>query len=228
MKYRYDLHVHSALSPCADKDMTPVTIVGAAKLLGLDFVAIADHNSVLNVEVAMAAGEAYGIEVVPAMELQTREDVHILCLFPTFEALQAFHSAVTFSKRLNRPDIFGEQLIMDEDDNVVGHEPTMLLDSADISSTDVPELVARFGGAAVPAHIDRDSNGMIAILGGIEDGYGTVEISSKASAEFVEKWSKGRIVIVDSDAHTLDAISSKGEVELAEYSVSALLGYIRG
>ena len=57
--YRYDLHIHSALSPCAEKDMTPVTIVGLAKANGLDFVAVSDHNSIKNVEVAIRAGEFY-------------------------------------------------------------------------------------------------------------------------------------------------------------------------
>ena len=72
--YHYDLHIHSALSPCAEKDMTPVTIVGLGKMNGLDFIAVSDHNSIKNVEVALKAGEFYGIKVVPAMELQTNED----------------------------------------------------------------------------------------------------------------------------------------------------------
>ena len=117
--YHYDLHIHSALSPCAENDMTPVTIVGLAKLNGLDFVAISDHNSIKNVEVAMAAGQFYGINVVPAMELQTNEDIHILCLFRNFEGLKSFYSEINFSTRLNKPKIFGEQRIIDEDDNIV-------------------------------------------------------------------------------------------------------------
>ena len=81
MKIKYDLHVHSALSPCADNDMTPVNVVAYAKLNGLDMVAISDHNAIGNVEVALKAGEAFGITVVPAIEVQTLEDIHILCLF---------------------------------------------------------------------------------------------------------------------------------------------------
>lgn len=228
MKYRYDLHIHSALSPCAENDMTPCTIVGTAKLMGLDFVAIADHNSIKNVEVAMMAGDAYGIKVVPAFELQTNEEVHILCLFENFDDLKAFHGAIKFSTRQNRPEIFGDQLIMDDDDNVVGTENTMLLDNADISSTDVPALIKRFNGVAVPAHIDRDANGMLNILGNVEDCYGTVEISSRATPEFVEKWSEGRRIIVDSDAHTLVSISGKGEVELPDYTIKSFINYIKG
>ena len=46
MKVRYDFHIHSGLSPCADKDMTPCNIVGFAAVSGLDMVAIADHNAI--------------------------------------------------------------------------------------------------------------------------------------------------------------------------------------
>lgn len=228
MECRYDLHVHSALSPCAEKDMTPVDIVGTAKLLGLNFVAIADHNSIKNVEVALRAGEAYGINVVPAFELQTSEDIHILCLFETFEKLREFYGSIRFSDRKNRPDIFGRQLIINEDDEITGEEERMLLDSADISSEYVPELAAKFGGAAIPAHIDRDMNGMLNILGTVTDNYRTVEFSAAASEALIEEWRTKKRIIIDSDAHTLDAISKKGEIELPEPTVAALMAKLRG
>ena len=83
MKYRYDLHIHSALSPCAEEEMTPVTIVGQAALSGLDFVAIADHNAIGHVPLALRAGEEFGVRGVPAVEVQTSEDIHLLCMFRT-------------------------------------------------------------------------------------------------------------------------------------------------
>ncbi len=223
MLYKYDLHIHSALSPCADNDMTPVNIVGTAKLLGLDYVAIADHNAIGNVKVAILAGIEYGIKVVPAFELQTNEDVHILCLFKKFESLENFYNSIKFSTRQNRKEIFGEQLLLDEDDNVIGEEQNMLLDSAQISSEDVPKLVDKFDGVAIPAHIDRDMNGMLQMLGAITDGYDTVEISNNADNEFLAMWKNQRMVIIDSDAHTLNDISTKGEIELKEYSIDALI-----
>ena len=90
MKIKYDFHIHSALSPCADNDMTPVNIVAYAKFNGLDMIAVADHNAIENVETAIAAGKAYGVTVVPAVEVQTAEDIHVLCLFKTFEQLKNF------------------------------------------------------------------------------------------------------------------------------------------
>ncbi len=227
MKFRYDLHIHSALSPCADNEMTPVTIVGQAKLSGLDFVAVADHNSIKNVEVALKAGEAYDISVVPAIELQTNEDIHLLCLFPTYAALKSFYESIRFSTRLNREEIFGEQLIIDEDDNVLGKEDTMLLDSADISSESVPSLAGKFGGVAIPAHIDRYGNSMFAILGDITQNFKVVELSTKAAEEQIDFWKERFKVIVDSDSHTLETISNQSEIDLPNRSVEALLDALR-
>lgn len=89
-KILYDLHIHSALSPCADNDMTPVNIGAMSSAKGLQIIAVADHNAIANVAAAREVGEALDVIVVPAVELQTQEDVHILCLFETFENLQGF------------------------------------------------------------------------------------------------------------------------------------------
>ena len=227
MRYRYDLHIHSALSPCAEDEMTPVTIVGQAALSGLDIVAIADHNAIGHVPLAMRAGEAYGVCVVPAVEVQTCEDIHLLCLFGTYDALGDFFGRIPFSERKNRADIFGEQLYFDEDDNVIGKEERMLLDSAAISCDEVRRLAFECGGVAIPAHIDRDANSMLNILGAIPSDYPTVELSSRATEEKLERWRRERLVITDSDAHVLDDISDRGEIELEELSAAALVKKLR-
>ena len=227
MKYRYDLHIHSALSPCAEEEMTPVTIVGQAALAGLDFVAIADHNAIGHVPLALRAGEEFGVRVVPAVEVQTSEDIHLLCMFRTYGELEDFFSRIPVSERKNRADIFGEQLYFDEDDNVIGREERMLLDSAAISCDDVRELAFSLGGVAVPAHIDRDANSMLNVLGAVPAEYPTVELSSRASEEELKKWSGERLVIVDSDAHILEHMSDRGEIDLPEGSVDALIDRLR-
>ena len=103
MKYRYDLHIHSALSPCAENDMSPVTVVGQAALGGLHFVAVADHNATGHVPLALRAGEEYGVLAVPAVEVQTNEDIHLLCLFSDLRSLEAFFAEIPVSDRSNRP-----------------------------------------------------------------------------------------------------------------------------
>lgn len=227
MKYRYDLHIHSALSPCAEEEMTPVTVVGQAALSGLDFVAIADHNAIGHVPLALRAGEEFGVAVVPAVEVQTREDIHLLCLFRTYGDLEKFFARIPVSERRNRADLFGEQLYFDEDDNIVGREERMLLDSAAITCEEVRRLAFEAGGVAVPAHIDRDANSMLKILGGVPEEYPAVELSSRASAEELAFWRERKLVLVDSDAHTLDAMSDVGVIDLPERTVDALVERLR-
>ena len=226
MLVRYDLHIHSALSPCADNDMTPVTIVAYASLNGVDMVAISDHNAINNVEVAQKAGEAFGVVVVPAIEVQTAEDVHVLCLFRTFADLQAFHSSLEFAKVKNRPEIFGEQLIMDEDDNVVGTLEDLLLVSSTVSSSELPALAKKYHGVAIAAHIDREANGMVQILGDVEEEYSVVELSTRASEEERTKYAQKYKVIVDSDAHTLESIGMDSVIDLPAKTVDALIDYL--
>ena len=115
----YDFHIHSALSPCGDKDMTPNNIVNMAALSGLSAIAISDHNTVGNVRAAMEVGQACGVTVLAGMEIETAEEVHILTLYPSIEAAEeaARHIYKSLPDIKNRPDIFGEQIFMDEGDD---------------------------------------------------------------------------------------------------------------
>ena len=118
----YDFHIHSALSPCGDKDMTPNNIVNMAAISGLDTIAVSDHNTVGNVRSAIEAGKTCGVNVIPGMEVETSEEVHILTLYPSIEIAEDVAKEVY--KKLpdikNRTDIFGEQIFMDEEDNILG------------------------------------------------------------------------------------------------------------
>ena len=227
MRIKYDLHIHSALSPCADDNMTPSNIVGFAKLQGLDAVAIADHNAIANVKVAMDVGDAFDVVVVPAMELQTAEDIHILCLFESLEDLQSFYNCIDFADIQNRAEIFGEQLILDEDDNVLGQEQRMLLVASGVSVEEVVSLAKQHNGIAVAAHIDREENGMVAILGTVTEDFSVVEISATATKQ-IQCYTTGRKVITNSDAHTLENIGvADGELEVTERSAKGILQALR-
>lgn len=227
MRIKYDLHIHSALSPCADDNMTPSNIVGFAKLQGLDAVAIADHNAIANVKVAMDVGDAFDVVVVPAMELQTAEDIHVLCLFEKFEDLQSFYNCINFADIQNRAEIFGEQLILDEDDNIRGKEQRMLLVASGVSVEEVVSLAKQHNGIAVAAHIDREENGMVAILGTVTEDFSVVEISATATKQ-IQCYTTGRKVITNSDAHTLEDIGvADGELEVVERSAKGILQALR-
>lgn len=227
MKIRYDLHVHSGLSPCADNEMTPVNIVGFCKLNGIDMVAISDHNAIQNVETALKAGEAYGVTVVPAMELQTSEDIHLLCMFETYAELKKFYDSLEFAQVRNKKEIFGEQLIFDEDDNVVGELENLLLTSSTLSSDKAKKLVDKCNGLCIPAHVNREANGMVQILGCVTDDFSIVELANNASDEEIERYREKYVVLIDSDAHTLSQIAGLGEMELEENSVKCLFETLR-
>ncbi len=229
MNFLYDFHIHSALSPCADNDMSPANIVATASAVGLEIIAISDHNAIKNVDNAMKYGELLGVTVVPAIEVQTNEDIHVLCLFRTLTDLENFYKEIDFSDIPNRPDIFGEQLIFDEEDEVIGYEPTMLINSANISETDLYDIANKHNGIAIPAHIDRDSYGMLAVLGGIPDEYKVVEISSDGAVQDFINHTKGKRVITDSDAHTLEDIGKKRSlIDLPECTANALIDFLQG
>lgn len=210
MILHYDFHIHSALSPCSDIDMTPNNIVNMAKLKGLDVIAITDHNSIDNVAPAMKAGMREGIIVIPGMEVQTIEEVHILCLFPTIEAARQIAEIVyeNLPDISNRPDIFGEQLIFNEADEIIGKEEKLLINSTNLSTYRLYQQMREAGGAYIPCHIDRPSYSIVSNLGFIPEDLPvrTVELSCNSSEQIKQAYRQYRILI-NSDAHELGDIS---------------------
>ena len=170
-KYYYDLHVHSCLSPCGDDDNTPNNIAGMAKLCGIDIIALTDHNSAKNCPAFFEACKKYGIIPIAGMELTTSEDIHVVCLFENLDSALAFDGYVESNrmKIKNKPEIFGKQLILDGEDMPIGQVDDLLINATNISITEVNNVVASYGGVCYPAHIDRESNGIIAILGVIPE-----------------------------------------------------------
>ncbi|MBQ4245162.1 MAG: PHP domain-containing protein, partial [Clostridia bacterium] len=166
-RYYYDFHIHSCLSPCGDSDMTPNNIAGMAKLNGLQIVALTDHNSVLNVPAFFEAAKRYSIIPVAGMELTTAEDIHLVCLFETVGQAMEFGEAVGKRRTLirNRVEIFGEQLILDGNDEVTGTEEFLLPNATSITVDESVQFVESCGGVCYPAHVDREANGIIATLG---------------------------------------------------------------
>ncbi len=209
-KYYYDLHIHSCLSPCGDDDMTPNNIAGMATLNGLNIIALTDHNSCKNCPAFFEACKRYGLIPIAGMELSSAEDVHLVCLFPELDMAMAFDKEI--EKHLpsieNRPDIFGEQLVLDGEDNQIGTEKKLLITATDLWTSDAIELARSFGAHVRPAHIDRQSNGMIAILGDVPSEYrfNFVEFNDAENKdEYFAKYTsiRGKGVIVSSDAHHL-------------------------
>ena len=203
--FTYDLHVHSCLSPCGDDEMTPCNIAGMALIAGIKIVALTDHNSCKNCRDFFHACDEYGVVPVAGCELTTSEEVHMVCLFEDLERAMDFDEALQpYRMQLkNRVDIFGNQFIMKEDDEIVGQDPWFLPAATSLSLTEAARMVRDMGGIAYPAHIDRESNGMLAILGMFpeEPVFDLCEVRDKENAE---RLSGGRRVVVSSDAHRLE------------------------
>lgn len=226
--YFYDLHIHSCLSPCAHDDMTPANIAGMGALCGLNVMALTDHNATRNLPAFFKACKTHGIVPVGGMELTTAEEVHIICLFEDLDSAMSFGEQVY--KHLpdisNRPEIFGNQLIVDDEDNILGREDKLLLAASDLALEDAVKLVRNFGGVAYPAHIDRDSNGIIAVLGDIppEPDFRVYELNERLN---LSRYSKqyplitGMKMLACSDAHRLWEINeaeSSLEIDDEPYS----------
>lgn len=209
IKLYYDLHIHSALSPCGDNDMTPNNIVNMSIIKGLDVISVTDHNSCGNVRAVIEAADNR-ILVIPGMEVETSEEVHVTCYFKTVESAEKMWAEVkkNYSGIKNKEEIFGEQLYMDSQDNIVGKEDNLLVTATKLSIHDVFTLARSFGGVAIPAHIDRSSYSVLSNLGFIppELDINTVEITPK-NREKLENDYKNYQIVSNSDAHYLEDIS---------------------
>ena len=203
-----DLHIHSCLSPCADDDMTPANICGMAHIKGLDAIAVTDHNTARNLPNVKEAADYYHLILLPGMEVTTREEVHLLGYFPTVE--DALEAGEVFSSHLpkmpNRPKFFGNQYIMNTDDEIMGEEMRMLIGATDLDLTECTEIIRKRGGVAIPAHINRGSNGLLVNLGLMpqEPAYPVVEVARHMDIH--PSIVKERMVLYSSDAHQLGNI----------------------
>lgn len=229
MKYFYDLHIHSALSPCGDVDMTPNNIVNMSLIKGLDIIAVADHNSIKNVSAVMKCAEGTGLVVVPAMEIESSEEVHLLALFPDLKSAEKVYKII-YNNMLgikNKSEVFGEQIIYDSSDQIIGYEENLLVSALKLSITDIKNIVDRAEGVLIPAHIDRNSFSVISNLGSIPDiGFTAVEISKNADINDYKDINYN--IISNSDAHYLEDISEQiNVIELSEKNVENLLSKLR-
>ena len=215
-RYYYDFHIHSCLSPCAEDDMTPNNIAGMAALAGLNIVALTDHNSCKNCPGFYAAAKKQGIIPIAGMELTTAEDIHVICLFESIDDALAFSDEVD-SRRIrirNRVDIFGEQYIMDGEDEVIGTEEDLLSNATTITVDEAPLLVAKHNGVCFPAHVDREANGIISTLGTFPE-FPHFDWAEFHDAEKIDSYKerypllRGVCTVVGSDAHYLWDIRDK-------------------
>lgn len=231
MKAYIDLHIHTALSPCGDEDMTPNNIVNMAKIKKLDAIAITDHNSLENAASCMDVGKKTDLLVIPGMEVQTKEDVHVVCLFRNLKTALEFQNKVYSSlpDMKNNEEILGKQIIYDSMDNITGISKKLLLTSTSISFDELYYIVTFLKGAFIPAHIDREAYSAVYSLGFLPD-YLNIKTVEYNSYERLAKLIKSGAVkdkynyIKSSDAHYLwDILERVSCIDIDELSADSII-----
>jgi len=184
--FRADLHIHTCLSPCGDLSMVPGVIVDAACKKGLDAIGICDHNAAENVPAVRKAATKKSIAVLGGIEITSEEEVHILALFDDDEKLFELQKEVYDNlPGLNDEQAFGEQVVIDENDEVVDVNERLLIGATGLSLERIVEIVRSLSGLAIASHVDRESFGIIGHLGFIPEGLrlDALELSGRVSAD---------------------------------------------
>lgn len=228
----YDLHMHSCLSPCAENEMTPNNICNMALIKGLDLIAVTDHNSTKQLPAAAEAARNIGIGMLFGAELESSEEVHVLALYRRLEAALSLQPWIDAHMPgiPNDENYFGNQLIMNANDEVIGKEPQLLIVSLTATLEECVEEIHRTGGKAILAHVVDRKNSVTTQLGFIPPDlpYDGLEIKRPEQIKEVlarNPWIKENETewLIDSDAHTLIDISEAVN-EISEETVARLWG----
>jgi len=189
--YRTDLHIHTLLSPCGDLEMSPANIVSLAVERGLDIIGITDHNTTRQCKVVWELGRKAGLTVFLGCEATSREEVHCLCLFENFDALDDFQffldQHLTYIP--NNPGLLGHQPLVDQNENIVEEIENYLGAALDVSIEEIERKVHSLSGIFIPAHIDRPRNSLFSNLGFIpqELNVDALQISKLADEKIVRQ-----------------------------------------
>ena len=211
----YDLHIHSVLSPCANDDMTPNNIINMAKLKGLDLIAVCDHNSVKQQAVLAQVALKNDMCLIYGIEVQTLEEVHVLAYFK--DLMDCLRFGQLIDERMiyikNDERYFGNQYVMDINDQVVSHEERLLLSSVNMKIDEVEQVVHKYNGSFVLAHALDRINGIITQLGFIPkqlkiDGVEVKDIKQKERLLMDHPW-LDVVWLFNSDAHSLEQINER-------------------
>jgi 3',5'-nucleoside bisphosphate phosphatase len=210
-----DFHIHSTLSPCAQLEMSPRAIVEKSREVGLDMIAITDHNMTENSRYAALVSEPSGPVVLFGMELQTAEEVHLLALFADYETAMSLQTLVysLLPAVENRPDYFGDQVVVDQDDTIIRFEQRLLLNSANISVNEAVSWIKAHGGLVIASHIDSPAFSLISQLGYVPDDtpFDALEVADrqKLLALLGVVNAKNIPIVSFSDAHCLDDLGRR-------------------
>ena len=224
-----DLHIHTVVSACAEAEMIPPLIVRRAVALGLGLIGVTDHHSVENVQAVEQAARPHGIRVLPGMEVQTREEVHVLCLFDDLDCARSWQDMIWkhLPAHANREEHFGAQYVVNAEGDYLRSNERLLQTSTTLSFEKVLGLAEEWGGLALPAHVDRPRYSLFANLGMIPEGVALTgaEISARITEEeAISRFPslKGRSLVQSGDAHRLEEMINTTRLRAPEPTLQEL------
>ena len=228
-RFKADLHIHSCLSPCSDWAMSPKKIVQQSLDVGLDLIALCDHNSAENAAATMREGNRQGVVVLPGMEICSKEEVHILALFDELgPALEMQAHVYANLPGENKTEVFGFQVIANEQDEVIGENPRLLIGATRLGLHHIVDKTHVLGGINISCHVDRPAYGIINQLGFIPEDLNLdgLEVSHRIKLAEAARTIPGIgsfSCVTASDAHFLNDIGKACTVfELAEPSLAEI------
>ena len=222
---KFDLHIHSCLSPCANLEMSPSEIVTRAVAAGIDGIALTDHQSARNCPAIAECVRRAGLKCLYGMEVQTAEEAHTVALFDTTEQALALTDWVyaAMPKRVNDPETFGDQPVVTWDDDIVEMEWRILAMGCRRTIPETAAKVHELDGLYIAAHIDRPNFSVLGSLGAIPDNsFDAVELSRTADESLWFPKAAGYAVIRSSDAHNLDDVVRVWTEAEGEFSIAGL------
>jgi len=214
--YYVDLHLHSVLSPCAELEMGAAEIIKNCREKGISIIAVTDHNHIANYCALRDAANEPGepLLVLPGMEVQSMEDIHVVVIFPDEDVAYAYKDWLwqKMPNIKNKENKFGYQLIIDKDGNILGEEEVLLVQGAMMTVDEISSKALKLGCIVIMAHMDKPSFSYEAVLGPLPNEFqcSAIELSSRVIDSEIPKWRAkypNRTLIRSSDAHKLDQIS---------------------
>lgn len=207
--------MHSVLSPCGGLEMSPRSMMKKVSEMGIDIIAITDHNSMANSCVYQRAAVEFGLNYIYGVEIQTAEEIHVIALFDNWEIAKEFNKEL-FNSLLpinNDPDYFGDQIVIDDDENIIRSIKKALLNSSIWTFEITLKKIQNSGGFAFPAHVDAHTNSVISQLGFIPPDANITAVGITANCDEKElmqqyPFLQDYALIRNSDAHYLNDIGS--------------------
>lgn len=231
MKYYYDLHIHSVLSPCADTLMTPNNIFNMANLKGLDMIAVTDHNSLKQLSVCYELSKSYDLLFIPGVEISVKEGFHVLCYFKNIkDALKFDRELECFIEQAHYDtDLYGEQEIVNIHDEVIATYPYHLANQTQLTLKDLQEVLDPFEHLLIYAHINRPSFSGISYVD--KDPLDGIELTHQVNHDFIINHELSKYhIIYNSDAHQITDILEKSnlnQMELESLTIEAFFKHFK-